>query len=58
MEDRTAILTATKITKADGSKAIAGYKIALPKTEMERCGFKERDKLNVTISEGEVRIKK
>jgi hypothetical protein len=56
--EKKAILTATKITKADGSKAIAGYKIALPKTEMERCGFKERDKLNVTISEGEVRIKK
>lgn len=56
--EKKAILTATKITKADGSKAIAGYKIALPKTEMERCGFKERDELNVTIIKGEVRIKK
>lgn len=56
--EKKVILTATRITKADGSKAIAGYKIALPKTEMERCGFKERDELNVTISKGEVRIKK
>lgn len=56
--EKIAILTATKITKADGSKAIAGYKIALPKTEMERCGFKVGDKLRVTFKEGEVHIKK
>ena len=55
---RTAILTATKVTKADGTKAIAGYKIALPKLDMERCGFQEGDKVYVEINEKEVHIKK
>lgn len=51
-------LTAIKVTKAKGDKAIAGYKIALPKIEMERCGFAEGDELEVIIKKGEVRIKK
>lgn len=55
---KIAILTATKVTRADGTKAIAGYKIAFPKVELERCGFKEGDELQVTIKEGEIRIKK
>ena len=55
---KKARLTATKVTRADGTKAIAGYKIALPKVEMERCGFKDKDELQVSIKEGEIRIKK
>lgn len=49
-------LTAIKVTKAKGDKAIAGYKVALPKSEMEKCGFKEGDELDVIIKKGEVRI--
>lgn len=49
-------LTAIKVTKAKGEKAIAGYKIALPKVEMERCGFQEGDELKIMIKRGEVRI--
>jgi len=46
------------VTKANGEKTIAGYRVALPKLEMERCGFQEGDDLEVTIKKGEVRIKK
>lgn len=49
-------LTAIKGTKANGDKIIAGYRVALPKVAMERCGFKEGDELKVTIKRGEVRI--
>lgn len=49
-------LTAIKVTKANGEKLIAGYKVALPKVEMEKCGFKEGDNLKVSIKRGEVRI--
>ena len=49
-------LTAIKGTKANGDKVIAGYKIALPKVETERCGFKEGDKLKVIIKKGVIRI--
>lgn len=35
-------LTAVKGIKKDGKTIIAGYKIALPKLEVEKCGFKER----------------
>lgn len=49
-------LTAIKVTKANGEKLIAGYKVALPKVEMEKCGFKEGDDLKVSIKRGEVRI--
>lgn len=49
-------LTATKVTKADGNKLVAGYKVALPKTELERYGFKEGDELKVTVEKGEIRI--
>lgn len=49
-------LTAIKVTKANGEKLIAGYKVALPKVEMEKCGFKEGDELEVIIKKGEVRI--
>lgn len=51
-----AILTATKVTKANGDKLIAGYKIALPKARLEECGFKEGDKLKVDIKKGVIRI--
>lgn len=51
-------IIATKTTLADGSKIIAGYKVALQKVEMERCGFKAGDEVKVTYSKGEVRIKK
>ena len=50
-------LSAIKIPKTNG-KMIAGYRIGLPKVEMERCGFAEGDELEVTIKEGEIRIKK
>ncbi len=49
-------LTATKITKADGGKTIAGYKIALPKVELERCGFKEGDELKIEVKNGIIKI--
>ena len=49
-------LTATKVKLADGKLLISGYKIALPKVQMEKCGFKEGDDLKVTITKGEVRI--
>lgn len=51
-------LTAIKIAKVDGNKTVAGYKVALPKIEMEKCGFKEGDNLKVAIKKGEVRITK
>lgn len=51
-------LIATKQFKANGDRFIAGYKVSLPKTEMERCGFKEGDELTISYKEGEVRIKK
>jgi len=51
-------LTTIKVTKADGGKLIAGYRVTLPKVEMERCGFAEGDELEVVIKKGEVRIKK
>ena len=51
-----AILTAIKVTKANGDKLIAGYKVALPKVELEKCGFKEGDKLKVDIKKGVIRI--
>lgn len=35
-------LTAVKGIKKDGKTVIAGYKVALPKIELEKCGFKER----------------
>ena len=50
-------LTATKVKLATGKYLISGYKVALPKLEMERCGFQEGDELEVTIRKGEVRIK-
>lgn len=49
-------LIASKQTKANGDKFIAGYKVALPKVEMEKCGFKEGDDLKVEIKKGVVRI--
>lgn len=49
-------LTAIKISKADGSKIIAGYKIALPKVELEKCGFKEGDELKVKVKKEGIRI--
>lgn len=49
-------LTAIKSTKADGSKTIAGYKIALPKVELEKCGFKEGDELKVVVNKEVIRI--
>ena len=49
-------LSAVKLPKKNG-KMIAGYRVTLPKLEMERCGFQEGDELEVTIKKGEVRIK-
>ena len=51
-------LTASKVTKANGEKLIAGYKIALPKVELEKCGFKEGEELKVSVKKGEIRISK
>lgn len=51
-------LTAIKVTKANGDKLVAGYKIALPKVELENCGFKEGQNLKVRISKSEIRITK
>lgn len=51
-----AILTAVKGIKKDGKTVVAGYKIAFPKIEMEKCGFKAGDELTITYKEGEVRI--
>ena len=51
-------LIPSKQTKANGDKFIAGYKVSLAKTEMERCGFKSGDDLDIIYKEGEVRIKK
>lgn len=49
-------LTATKVKLATGKHLISGYKVALPKTEMEKCGFKAGDELSITYRKGEVRI--
>ena len=49
-------LTAIKGTKANGDKVVAGYKIALPKTKMEKCGFQEGEEVEVIYKKGEVRI--
>lgn len=49
-------LTASKVTKANGEKLIAGYKIALPKVELEKCGFKEGDELKVEVKKEGIRI--
>lgn len=51
-------LTATKVKLASGKYLISGYKIALQKLEMERCGFHEGDNLEISYRKGEVRIKK
>lgn len=51
-------LCAIKVPKVNGEKIIAGYRIALPKSEMEKCGFKENDVLDVYIEKGEIRIRK
>lgn len=49
-------VTAIKGTKANGDKVIAGYKVALRKIDMEKCGFKEGDIVKVEYKKGEVRI--
>ena len=49
-------LTAVKGIKKDGKTIIAGYKVALQKSQMEKCGFKEGDELEITYKKGEVRI--
>lgn len=51
-------LTATKVTKANGGKMVAGYKVALPKVETEKNGFKESDELEIIYKKEEIRIKK
>ena len=51
-------LSAIKTPKVNGEKIIAGYRIALPKVEMEKCGFKENDLLEVHFEKGEIRIRK
>lgn len=51
-------LIASRTSKVNGDKIIAGYRIALPKVEMEKNGFREGDDLKVEIKKGEVRIKK
>lgn len=53
---KMAKLTAIKVTKANGEKLIAGYKIALPKVELEKCGFKEGDELKVEVKKEGIRI--
>ncbi len=49
-------LTAAKVKLASGQYLISGYKIALPKVELEKCGFKEGDELKVEIKKGVIRI--
>lgn len=49
-------LTATKVKLATGKYLISGYKVALPKLEMEKCGFKAGDELELSFKKGLVRI--
>lgn len=51
-------LTATKVKLASGKYLTSGYKVALPKIEMEKCGFKEGDEIEIKISKRTVLIKK
>lgn len=51
-------LTAIKNIKKDNQTIIAGYKVALRKLEMERCGFQEGDELDVKYHKDKVVIVK
>ena len=51
-------LTPTKVTLADGSKLIGGYKIALPKSECEKYGYKAGTELKPIFTEKEIVLKK
>lgn len=51
-------LTPTKVTLASGGKLIAGYKIALPKSDCERFGFNENTELKAEFTNDEIRLKK
>lgn len=50
-------LSAIKIPKTNG-KMTAGYRISLPKVELEKNGFQEGDELDIKISKGTIRITK
>lgn len=51
-------LTAVKIPKVSGDKIIAGYRISLPKVELEKHGFKEGDNLEIKVRKDEIKIRK
>lgn len=51
-------LTPTKVTLADGKKLIGGYKVALPKSECEKHGFKAGDELKAEFTDKEIKLKK
>lgn len=47
-----------KSYNSKGERVIAGYRVALQKVLVERCGFKEGDILKIDYKKGEIRIKK
>jgi len=51
-------LLPTKVTLADGSKLINGYKVTLSKVECEKYGFKGGDELKAEFSKNEIKLKK
>lgn len=51
-------LIPTKVTLADGSKLINGYKITLTKSEIEKTNFKAGDELKVKYEKDKLTITK
>ena len=51
-------LIPTKVTLADGSKLINGYKVTLKKSEIEKAGFKSGDELKATYEKDVITLKK
>lgn len=47
-------LLPTKVTLADGSKLINGYKVTLSKVECEKYGFKAGDILEAKFERGKI----
>ena len=51
-------LIPTKVTLADGSKLINGYKVTFAKSEIERIGLKGGDELTPTYEKNTITLKK
>lgn len=51
-------LIPTKVTLADGSKLINGYKVTFAKTEIERIGLKAGDELKPKYEKGKITLTK